>query len=295
MNAIILGGSGFVGQNLYRRLTAQGHNVIIYDKVMPKEGSGVCADIQDLELLAFYMRGRDVVYHLASNADIAKSATEPTLDFFDGTQLTQKMLEAMRLTGVKRLVYFSGSGVYGESGATEYREDHGPLNPISPYGASKLASEAMISAYVHMFGFSATVFRPANIVGPGQTHGVGYDFMRRLKAEPRFLTVLGNGSQTKSYIHIDDVLDAVDLCLGYDGLNVLNVSTDDALTVEKIAEMAIEVSGLPNCGISFGTEPRGWPGDVPKIKLNCDRLNRLGWYPKRNSEQAMKHALESML
>lgn len=299
MKPLILGGAGFVGQHLAQRLESEGHTVRIYDKRVPRHGSGICADIQDVELLASYMRGHDIVYHLASNADISKSATEPTLDFIEGTQLTQKVLEAMRLSGVKRLVYFSGSGVYGEPKAARLTEDHGPLHPISPYGASKLASEAMISAYCFMFGMEARVFRPANIVGPGQTHGVGYDFLRRLKADPTKLRVLGDGNQTKSYIHIDDVLDAVGIGIescrrGSVAFDVFNVATDDALSVCLIAEMAAFTAKATNCEISFGTSDRGWNGDVPKISLDCDRLNRIGWFPKYTSAQAMQLALTSM-
>jgi len=297
MKALICGGAGFVGQHLAQRLESEGHSYRIYDKVMPHQGGGVCADIQDVELLTSYMRGSDIVFHLASNADIAKAATDPTIDFIEGTQLTQKILEAMRLSGVKRLVYFSGSGVYGESATTVFREDHGPLMPISPYGASKLASEAMICAYCHMFGIEARVMRPANIVGPRQTHGVGYDFLRRLRDDPTRLRVLGDGFQTKSYVHIYDVLDAVWLLLNNPNpprYSVFNVATQDGITVRDIASMAVGVMGIKGCEIQFGTDDRGWNGDVPRISFDCTRLHNLGWRPTCNSAEAVMMSLVAM-
>lgn len=294
MKALICGGSGFVGQHLNRRLLAEGHTVRIYDKVLPKEGAGYVGDIKDLELLMDAMRGSDVVYHLASNADIAASATNPTIDFYEGTLLTQNVLEAMRITSVRRIVYFSGSGVYGEDAGAEFHEDHGPLLPISTYGASKLACEALICSYCHMFGMEARVFRPANIVGPGQTHGVGLDFMRRLVADPTHLHMLGNGTQTKSYVHIDDVLDAVALTNGTMGYKVFNVATDDQISVMEIARIAIELVGARQCVISGTGTDRGWAGDVPCIKLDCGRLKNLGWRPAVGSFLAIHNSLESL-
>ena len=149
------------------------------------------------------MDGHDVVIHLASNPDIARAATEPDIDFRQGTALTHNVVEAMRTTSAKRILYASGSGVYGDLGTVEASEDHGPLLPVSTYGASKLAGEALISCYAYMFGLSGCAFRFGNVVGPRQTHGVGFDFVRRLLADPRALRILGDGSQSKSYIHVD--------------------------------------------------------------------------------------------
>lgn len=297
MKIIICGGSGFVGQNLLVHLEKQGHQVRIYDKVLPKLGSGCVGDIKDLELLIHAMTGMDMVYHLASNAEIAKALTEPTVDFYEGTLLTQNVLEAMRITGVRRIVYFSGSGVYGEDRNAVFSEDHAPMRPISTYGASKLACEALICAYVHLFGMTANVFRPANIVGRGQTHGVGFDFMRRLKDDPTQLRVLGDGTQSKSYIHITDVLEAVDVAEKWSvgGFNVFNLGTDDYITVEAIALMACRIIGAEDCQLNFTGGDRGWKGDVPVIRMNCDKLRALGWKPQMHSAAAMTAALRSMI
>ena len=167
------------------------------------------ADVKDLETLIEAARGHDAVVHLASNPDIARAATEPSIDFDEGTLLTHHVLEAMRVAGVERILYASGSGVYGDLGETEADEDWGPLVPISTYGASKLAGEALISAYSFMFGLSGRAFRFGNVVGPRQTHGVGFDFVRALLADPTRLRILGDGTQSKSYIHVDDVIDAM--------------------------------------------------------------------------------------
>ena len=145
------------------------------------------------------------MFHFASNPDIAKAVTQPDIDFWEGTFLTQNLLEAMRVAGVPRLIYASGSGVYGDTGQTAVTETYSPLLPISTYGASKLACEALICSYTHMFDLHGVAFRFANVVGPRQTHGVAYDFIRRLREHPTPLEILGDGRQSKSYIHVDDV------------------------------------------------------------------------------------------
>lgn len=297
MKVIICGGAGFVGQHVVRRLTAEGHECRIYDRVLPKEGPGICGDIHDLELLTQWMRGSDLVFHLASNADISRSAADPTVDFREGTELTQNVLEAMRVTGVKRLVYFSGSGVYGNVNGKIFREDHSPMLPISTYGASKLASEAMISAYCFMFGIQARVFRPANIVGPGQTHGVALDFVRRLKADPTRLRVLGDGFQKKSYIHIDDILDAIWAAINceWEAFETFNLASDDCITVREIAGIAMHLMETRDCLVQCGPEDRGWNGDVPRINLDCSKIKALGWKPQSTSAQAITNAIASML
>jgi UDP-glucose 4-epimerase len=240
------------------------------------------------------------VYHLAANPDIARAAREPDIDFREGTLLTQHVLEAMRINRVSTLVFTSGSGVYGEVPGVSLVEGHGPCKPISTYGASKLACEAMVSAYCHMFGMVGRVFRFANVVGPRQTHGVGYDFVRRLMAAPDHLQILGDGSQRKSYIHVEDVLDAVDVVLAnvpstcpYD---VFNVSTWDALTVTAIADLACETLGLDTSRVRYDYTggDRGWNGDVPTVVLDTTKVRALGWQARRSSREAMSVAMQAM-
>ena len=188
----IVGGAGFIGSHFTDVLLAKDgvESVTIYDNLSSgrdwhfakhlgdSKFKFVNGDVKDIEALKRAMDGSEVVIHLASNPDIARAATEPDIDFREGTYLTERVLEAMRLTSAKRILYASGSGVYGDLGMVEAGEDYGPLVPISTYGASKLAGEMLISSYCHMFDVTACVFRFGNVVGPRQTHGVGFDFVR---------------------------------------------------------------------------------------------------------------------
>ena len=245
---LIVGGAGFIGSHFTDALLANSNvaGVTLYDNL----SSGrewhyehhlrdsrfrvVRGDVSQLEQLCAAMESHDVVIHLASNPDIARAAREPEVDFYQGTLLTNNVVEAMRRTGAKRILYASGSGVYGDLREHEAAENHGLLEPVSTYGASKLAGEALISAYCYMFDLTGCAFRFGNVVGPRQTHGVGFDFVRRLLVDPTRLTILGDGTQSKSYIHVSDVVSAV-LTAGNnpDGrrYEVFNVATGDYITV----------------------------------------------------------------
>ncbi len=312
MKAFVTGGAGFIGGHLLKRLLqAEGtESVVVYDNFtsgqrsyLPAETSEgrlsvIEADLKDAERIREAMAGCDTVFHLAANPDIAKAITEPEIDFWEGTYLTQNVLEAMRQTGAARIFYTSGSGVYGEDPAVDFTEDHGPCIPISTYGASKMASESLIAAYCHMFGLVARVFRFANVVGPRQTHGVGYDFIRRLKNDPTTLRILGDGSQKKSYIHVDDVLEAILLVAArakkrYD---VFNVATDDYITVRQIADLAVATAGLrpDEVKYDFTGGDRGWKGDVPIVRFDCAKIKAMGWKNRRSSAEALRDAMEAM-
>jgi UDP-glucose 4-epimerase len=240
----------------------------------------------------------DIVFHLAANPDIAAAEKTPDIDFWAGTYLTQNVLEAMRLTGVSRLFYSSGIGVYGEA-EIELEESHGPSLPISTYGASKLACVAMIGSYCHMFGQRARVLRFANVVGARQTHGVGFDFLNKLASNPEELNVLGDGTQTKSYIHVSDVISAIDLMIAQlmddkaIPFDVFNVSTIDTVRVKEIAELAVELAS-PRAKIKFGDSTRGWKGDVPRVKFNSTKIGQLGWFPRMSSLEAVTASLLDM-
>ena len=309
----IAGGAGFIGSHFTDRLLCDKsvEAVTLYDNF----SSGrewhyahhehdqrlrvVRGDVKDLAALERAMAGHDVVIHLASNPDIARAAVEPDIDFREGTYLTQQVVEAMRCTGTKRLLYASGSGVYGDLGEYEAEEDFGPLVPVSTYGASKLAGEALIASYCFMFGLTACAFRFGNVVGARQTHGVGFDFIRRLRANPDCLRILGDGRQSKSYIHVEDVVDAV-LTAHHKttkSYEAYNVATGDYITVTEIARLAIEVAGIPEeqVRLEYTGGDRGWKGDVPVVRLNTDRIRSLGWTCKRSTRQALCAALQSML
>jgi UDP-glucose 4-epimerase len=312
MKAFVTGGAGFIGSHLLERLlgTEGTDKVVVYDNftsgqrsylqalMSDRRLSVVEADLKEAGPLLEAMAGCDTVFHLAANPDIAKAITQPDIDFWEGTYLTQNVLEAMRQSGAARIFYTSGSGVYGEDPAVDFPENHGPCIPISTYGASKLASESLIAAYCHMFGLVARVFRFANVVGPRQTHGVGYDFIRRLKSDGTSLRILGDGSQKKSYIHVDDVLDAIFLVAAkaaqtYD---VFNVATDDYITVRQIADLAVNIAGLQANEVRFDFTggDRGWKGDVPIVRFDCSKIKALGWRNRRSSAEALRDAMAAM-
>lgn len=309
----ISGGAGFIGSHFTDRLlrdpaTAR---VTLFDNFSTgrewhyAHHAGdprlqvVRADIKDTEALRAAMPGHDVVIHLASNADISLAVSDPDIDFREGTLLTRQVLEAARLAGVPRLLYASGSGVYGDLGELEAHEDHGPLLPISTYAASKLAGEALLCSYCHLFGLRACAFRFGNVVGPRQTHGVGFDFLRQLLANPRQLRILGDGSQSKSYIHVEDVIGAV-MC-AYRKMDapyaVYNVATGDYITVAEIARLAIATLNLDPGAVqlAYSGGDRGWKGDVPVVRLNTDRIRSLGWTCSRGSRQALRDSMRAML
>jgi len=309
----IVGGAGFIGSHFTDVLLGVGgaEAVTIYDNLSsgrewhfakhlnnPKF-KFVKGDVKDFESLRRAMDGSEVVIHLASNPDIARAATEPDIDFREGTYLTERVLEAMRLSSAKRILYASGSGVYGELGMVEANEDYGPLVPISTYGASKLAGEVLISSYCHMFELTACVCRFGNVVGPRQTHGVGFDFVRALRKDPAKLRILGDGGQSKSYIYVEDVVAAVLTAhqKTTQKFQTYNVATGDYITVKEIAELAVECLGLERGKVKFefAGGDRGWKGDVAVVRLNTDRVRGLGWKNNRNSREALKESMMALI
>ncbi len=258
----------------------------------------VRADASDVDALTATMEGHDWVIHLASNPDIARAVENPEIDFYRGTLLTNNVVEAMRRSGLRRLLYASGSGVYGDVGDKPLKEDYAPLTPISTYGASKLAGEALIASYCSMFGLHGCAFRFGNVVGARQTHGVGYDFLRRLAVKPYRLRILGDGRQSKPYIHVFDVVQAT-LCAAQKAtgpFSVFNVATDDALTVTEIADLAVECLGLAaKPAFEYTGGRSGWRGDVPVVRLDSSRIRSLGWFPKWSSREAVRHSLQELI
>jgi UDP-glucose 4-epimerase len=309
----LVGGAGFIGSHFTDRLLSEpgGHRITIYDNF----SSGrpwhyahhlenpalrvVEGDVRDEDRMVEAMAGHDVVIHLASNPDIARAATEPAVDFYQGTLLTHHVLEGMRRTGTPRILYASGSGVYGDLGELEIDEDFGPVIPISTYGASKLAGEALIASYCAMFGITGRAFRFANVVGPRQTHGVGFDFVRKLLADGSRLHILGDGSQSKSYIHVEDMIDAVLLAdRGTTGpYAVYNIGTGDYISVKEIADLAVECVGLAAGAVTyeFTGGDRGWKGDVPIVRFTTHRIESLGWSCRRSSREALRQSILAML
>jgi UDP-glucose 4-epimerase len=311
---IIVGGAGFIGSHFTDALLADASTigVTLYDNFSSGQEwhyahhagderlSVVRGDANDQDSLSAAMEGHDLVIHLASNPDIAAAMTNPAVDFDDGTKITFNVVEAMRRTGTPRIAYASGSGVYGDLGEVEATEDYGPMIPVSTYGASKLAGEALISSYAYMFDLQGVACRFGNVVGRRQTHGVGFDFVRRLRSDPAQLSVLGNGTQSKSYVLVTDVVRAVLMAVDASAdkpFDAFNVATGDYVTVREIAELALEVLGLTHdtTNVAYGDESRGWKGDVPIVRIDSEKIRGLGWAPTIGSAGALRASMQAML
>lgn len=306
----ISGGAGFIGSHLVNKILKEETNVFVtvYDnfssgqmwhleEVKDNDNLNIVnADIKDLNVLKDVMKNHDVVYHFASNPDISKAITQPDIDFWEGTYLTNNILESMRINRINNLIYSSGSGVYGDTGYLETVEDYSPMLPISTYGSSKLSCESMICSYCHMFDMNAASFRFANVVGPHQTHGVGYDFVKKLLNDAKNLEILGDGTQSKSYIYIDDILSSLKLVEGkyLDNHNYYNVATNDYISVKEIADITCEILELENVDYKFTGGNRGWKGDVPIVRLNSEKIRKIGWKNKYTSKEAIHLSLKSI-
>jgi UDP-glucose 4-epimerase len=310
MQFFVTGGAGFLGSNLTNEILDRGLGpVTVYDNFSIGKRSHfgdrvsdprlriVEGDVRDLAKVSDAVAGHDVVFHLASNSDIARAATDPLIDFEHGTLLTQTLLEAMRATGVKRILFTSGSGVYGEVPPEPIPEAYPYMIPISTYGAQKLASEALISAYCHMFDLVGTVFRFANVVGPHMTHGVSHDFTRRLHANPKRLDIMGDGKQSKPYVHTSDVVEAmIFMSLRPEtGFDVFNVGSEDHLLVSEIADIVVAEMGLANVELDFSGGSRGWRADVPVYRIDTAKIRKLGWSNKLGSREAVGAAVRSLI
>jgi UDP-glucose 4-epimerase len=304
---LIVGGAGFIGSQLSKYLLSLNHNILIVDNLSSgsyehisglnsygEKFSFIKKDINDSTYIDCF-HAIDCVVMLAANADIAKASSDPSIDFYEGTLLMQKTLEAMRKKCVPRIVFSSGSGVYGDKGY-EPADEETLTEPISPYGANKLACEALVRAYVYMFDFKATIFRFGNVVGPWQTHGVCYDFIKKLILDPRKLSILGNGSQDKPYLHVEDVVSAINFALinQTQQLEIFNLAPTDSTTVNEIAAIVIEEMNLSPT-INRGTERQGWKGDVPIVRLDSSRINNFGFRLKYSSTSSIRRAVRDLL
>lgn len=310
MRYLVVGGAGFIGSHIVKRLFEEEMDaeIFVYDNfssgkethlqgVLGDERLHVVkGDIKDLDYLTKMMSGIDMVYSVASNPDISKAIVQPDIDFWEGTYLINNVLEAMRKNNVKNLIYASGSGVYGDVGYTVTDEDFSPMLPSSTYGASKLACEALICSYCKMFDMNAGVFRFANVVGPNQTHGVGYDFLKKLMNDSEKLEILGNGTQSKSYIYIDDIIDALRIVEKntLNGYNYYNVATLDHISVTEIADITAKIMGLQNVVYCYTGGDRGWKGDVPVVRLDSQKIRKLGWNNQYTTPQAIEMSVRSM-
>ena len=310
MRALVTGGAGFIGSHLIDRLVARGDHVVVLDNLSSGQESFIShhlesgsatmvhGDVCHLEDVKSAMAmDIECVFHLAANPDIRLGTRVTDTDLQQCTIATYNVVEAMRLNEVKKIVFASSSVVYGENAPLPTPENHGPCLPISLYGASKQAGEGLISSWVGTFGLQAWIFRFANIIGARGTHGVIFDFIHKLKADPTRLEVLGNGRQEKSYMEVGDCADAILHVMGEtnEAVNLYNLGSHDTASVRRIAEIVVEVTGCSGASIEYTGGDRGWAGDVPRARLAIDKMLESGFDVRMNSEDAIRHTASVLL
>lgn len=308
----VTGGAGFIGSHLVDRL-CENNEVVVFDNL----SSGKLENLKQwLKASSFnFVRGDlltlgkiqdslsecETIFHLAANPEVRVGSTAPKVHYEQNITATFNLLEAIRqVDDVKTLVFTSSSTVYGDAEEIPTSEDYAPLKPISIYGASKLASEALITCYANTYGFNAIIFRLANIIGPRTQHGVIYDFINKLKKNPKKLEILGDGTQTKSYLYIEDCINVIFASLVHSGgrVEIYNVGSEDQINVKEIADIVCEEMGLKGVdyvysgGVDGG---RGWKGDVKVMLLSIERIKSFGWKPALNSAQAVRKTAKALL
>jgi UDP-glucose 4-epimerase len=304
---VVTGGAGAIGAVLVRSIAEAGRTVRVIDNLSSGRREHLngfpahqvslrVADLLAPEAWRHDVKGASEIWHFAANPDIRKGTTEPHTDLEQGTVATFNVLEAARRGDVPRVLFSSSSVVYGLPAVFPTPEDYGPLLPQSLYGASKLAGEGLLAAYAGCYGIQAFIFRFANIVGPGMTHGVLYDFHRKLLKEPARLEVLGDGRQAKSYLRTEDCVEAMRFVADRADapVNVYNLGTHDRISVRTLAEKMVAAHG-GTARIEFTGGERGWPGDIPQQLLAIDRIRALGWSPPRSSAEAVDRTIAELV
>lgn len=310
-NILVTGGAGFIGSNLIGRLLELGHRVICADNMQLGNRENVKEylsspdftliemDVSDIDELERVMSscGVERVYHLAANSDIQKSGECPGVDINSTFFTTYAVVEAMRRCGVKKLFFSSTGAVYGDKGEQIMREDMGGLAPISYYGGAKLASEAFISAYSYMNDFEVLIFRFPNVIGPKLTHGVIFDFIKKLQEQPEQLEILGDGTQCKPYLYVLDLVDAITEFSFKErkGVELFNVGVETMTTVNEIADRICSRMGLKNVQYHYTGGKIGWKGDVPFYQYDLSKIFAAGWRPRHNSIEAVEETLKALL
>jgi UDP-glucose 4-epimerase len=307
---LVTGGAGFIGSHLVEALLAE-NEVTVFDNFSSGKREFIAphlnnsrfrlqeADLIDTIALEKALNGVDNVFHLAANPDVKLGAENTRVHLEQNVLATYNLLEAMRKCGVKKIAFTSTSTVYGEATEVPTPENYGPLLPISLYGASKLACEALISSYCHTFEMQSWIYRFANIVGERGTHGVLVDFMRKLRENPRELEILGSGQQKKSYLEVKDCVRAMQHCVQHsdEQINVFNIGSEDSVDVTKIADIVARQMGLADVRYRYtgGVDGRGWKGDVKVMLLSIEKIKKLGWKPQGGSVRAIETAVKALL
>jgi len=310
----VTGGAGFIGSHVVDMLLPHGYEVTVYDNLSNGKTEYIHhhfdnprfhfihADVLDLPKLIDHLRGHDLVWHLAANTDIIGSYAQPERDLRDCTMAAFNMVEAMRVIGIRPILFSSTGAVYGDlCRDVSVSESAGPLLPVSTYGAGKIGSEAFLSAYSHVYGLRAWMFRFGNVIGARMTHGVIYDFILKLRQNPGELLIRGDGQQEKNYFLVEECIEGMAYAFRNIPMtedqpcNIFNLGTTSVSRVTAIAEIIREEMDLPEANILIEGTKRAWPGDQPRVHFTVDQINNLGWMTHYSSDEAVRIAVRRML
>jgi UDP-glucose 4-epimerase len=307
-NILVTGGAGFIGSNTVEKLIKD-NEVTVIDNLSNVPDDRFIRNFQKMKNFHFLKRDLnelstfqdlprfDIIIHLAAHSDVRGGFEHPEVDFKQNVEATRNLLEFMRKKEIKELIFSSTSAVYGEASVMPTPENYGPCKPISTYGATKLADEALISAYSSYYDFKASIFRFANVVGKNSTHGAIFDFIRRLKENPKNLNILGDGTQAKSYIYVSDCIDAMLFVHSKSkATDIFNLGNKGTTSIITIANSVIKGLNLSNVKITLsgGYEGRGWRGDVKKTELSTEKVAAFGWKNQFGSDAAIEEAIKQL-
>ena len=311
---LVTGGAGFIGSHVVDILMEQGYEVTVFDNLSNGHRSFIDqhfgkpgftfieADLMDKARVAAVMPGHDLVWHLAANTDIIGGYARPERDFHDCVEVTFNVLQGIRQHGVRNIIFASSGAVYGDLCQREVvTEASGPLFPVGCYAAAKISCEAFVSAFAHMYNLRAWMFRFGNVVGGRMTHGVIFDFVNKLKANPKELEILGDGTQVKNYFLVEECIEGMAYAFRNVELNedkpcdTFNLGAATETKVVQIGEIVREELGLKDAKIRIQGEKKAWPGDQTKVHMNVDRVNELGWVTRHTSDEAVREATRRML
>jgi len=307
----ITGGAGFIGSHAVDLLVSAGAEVTVFDdlslstidNIKPHIDSGkitfIQKDLTDFEAVKSALAGHDIVWHLGANTDIPSGFTKHRIDLDNDVIATWNVLESMHQLGIKELLFASTGAVYGDDIVGDFREDSGPLKPLSLYGAGKLACEGFISAYCNLFGLKAWVFRFGNVIGERVNHGIIYDFVGKITKDKTSLEILGTGKGEKNYFLVEECIEG--MLYVYNTIKdnrfpfVINLGNDSRSTVLGIAKIIAEEMEAPTITHTFTNTPLGWPGDQPVVLLDTNKVNQLGWHSKNSSDTSVRRATKRLL
>jgi UDP-glucose 4-epimerase len=306
----VTGGAGFIGSHLVDRLMTEGGPVTVYDNLVSgrkewiehyfdeRNFRFVHADLLDFDSLSRAMADHDVIWHLGANTDILSGNRITDLDLKNDTIATHNVLEAMRQNSIERILFASSACVYGDVPLVPLNEKFGPLFPINLYGAGKLACEGLLTAYSHLFSIKVWMFRFGNVVGARMGHGVIYDFIHKLKRNPKELEILGDGQQEKNFFLVEDCIEGM-LCASRNSnshqYDVFNLGCNSTVKVSRIGQIVVEEMELKDVKFKYTGGQRGWPGDAPYVMFDTTKMAKLGWQAKHTSDEAVRIAARRLL